>query len=257
VTYIGGSAFSDCDGLTSVHITDLVAWCNISFDDLSSNPLYYAHHLFLNGEEVKDLVIPNSVTSIGGSAFSCCSGLTSVTIGNSVTSIGDVAFYECSGLTSVTIPNSVTEIGWGAFSYCNGMTSLTIPSNVRNIRGWAFSGCSGLTSVTIGKGILSIGEYAFYDCIRLKSLKLEGGCPFKEGCFYNCPIETLYLGGNISGQKPGDSPFIEMTTLSSITIGDGVKSIDDDAFFNCTGLTSVTIPSSVISIGRLAFYGCI
>ena len=98
VTSIGDYAFSECSGLTSVHISDIAAWCNIDFADGYSNPLSYAHHLYLNGEEVKDLVIPNSVTSIGTYAFYDCSGLTSVTIDNSVESIGDYAFSYCKGL---------------------------------------------------------------------------------------------------------------------------------------------------------------
>ena len=101
VTSIGEGAFYYCSGLTSVHISDIAAWCKISFYDGYSNPLIYTQHLFLNGSEVKDLVIPNSVTSIGGRVFYGCSGLTSVTIPNSVTSIGNSAFYGCSGLTSV------------------------------------------------------------------------------------------------------------------------------------------------------------
>ena len=164
VTSIGGSAFERCKGLTSVHISDIAAWCNIDF---SSNPLTYAHHLYLNGEEVKDLVIPNSVTSIGEYAFEGCSGLTSVTIPNSVTSIGDCAFWDCSGLTSVTIPNSVTSIGDRAFCGCSGLTSVTIPNSVTSIEYYAFYGCSGLTSVTIPNSVTSIGMNAFRDCSEL------------------------------------------------------------------------------------------
>ena len=117
VTSIGYYAFKGCSSLTSVNISDLGAWCKISFPD-GGNPLNYAHHLFLNGEEIKDLVIPESVTSVGKSAFAGCSSLTSVTIPESVTSIGDRAFAYCSSLTSVTIPESVTSIGGGAFWYC-------------------------------------------------------------------------------------------------------------------------------------------
>ena len=95
VTSINMEAFKGCSGLTSVHISDLEAWCKITFNGGTSNPLIYAHHLFLNGDEIKDLVIPNSVTSIAFSVFSYCSGLTSVTIPNSVTSIGGYAFYGC------------------------------------------------------------------------------------------------------------------------------------------------------------------
>ena len=82
VTSIWGDAFSGCSALTSVHISDIAAWCNIDFEYNTSNPLFYAHHLYMDGEEVKDLVIPNSVESIGAYAFFGCSGLTSVTIGN-------------------------------------------------------------------------------------------------------------------------------------------------------------------------------
>ena len=123
-----------CSGLTSVHITDLAAWCKITFGD---NPLSYAHHLYLNGEEIKDLVIPNSVTTIGDHVFEGCSGLTSVTIPNSVARIGNFAFEECTGLTSVTIPNSVTSIGVRAFWKCTSLTSVTIGSSVREIGNYA------------------------------------------------------------------------------------------------------------------------
>ena len=127
------------------------------------------------------MTIPNSVTSIGSSAFYNCSGLTSVTIPDSVTSIGNYAFSGCSGLKSisvgsgnanyksvnglllskdgktliqgvngnVTIPNSVTSIGLGAFDGCNGLASVTIPDSVTSIGNYAFRGCSGLASVTI------------------------------------------------------------------------------------------------------------
>lgn len=113
MTRFGDGAFVGCDELTSVHISDLEAWFKISF---GSNPLSPAYHLYLNGQEIKDLVIPNSVSSIGDFVFQGCCGLSSVTIPNTVTTIGIGAFYGCSGLTSITIPNSVTSIGIGAFS---------------------------------------------------------------------------------------------------------------------------------------------
>ena len=123
MTSIGHYAFNGCSGLKAVYITDIAKWCNISFDNLA-NPLSYAHNLYLNGKLVTDLVIPNSVTSIGDSAFEDCTGLNSITIPNSVTSIGDFAFCSCKGLTSVTIGNSVTSIGNDAFRGCTGLTSI-------------------------------------------------------------------------------------------------------------------------------------
>ena len=167
VTSIGMGAFRDCSGLTSVHISDIAAWCNIDFFSSNSNPLYYAHHLYLNGEEVRDLVIPNSVTSIGDYAFYECSGLTSVTIPNSVESIGSYAFSGCSGLTSVTIPNSVTSIGMDAFKNCTGLTSVTIGNSVTSIGWCAFGDCPDLLDVyCYAEKVPSTDSYAFYGSYR-------------------------------------------------------------------------------------------
>lgn len=184
VTSIGERAFWNCWGLTSVNISDIAAWCNIKFSVTNnysinegsswfepySNPLYYAKHLYINGEEVKDLFIPDSVTSIKGYAFYNCIGLTSVTIPNKLTSIGDGAFSGCSGLTSADIPNSVTYIGEYAFSGCSGLTSMVIPDNMTTIENYVFYNCSGLISVTIPNKVTSIGYYAFRGCNNLTDL---------------------------------------------------------------------------------------
>ena len=105
----------------------------------------------------------NSVTSIGGYAFSGCTGLTSVTIPNSVTSIGGYAFSGCTGLTTLTIPNGVTTIGQKTFQNCTSLTSITFAptSSVTSIAEYAFKGCSNLTSITIPSSLTSIGSYAF------------------------------------------------------------------------------------------------
>ena len=161
VTSIGDGAFSGCDGLKEVHINDMSAWCNISFNEYYANPLCYAKNLYLNGKLVTNLVIPDDVKEIKSYAFLYCYGLTSVTIPNSVTSIGDYAFSGCDGLTSITIPNSVTSIGEGAFSNCDGLTSVTIPNSVTSIGDGAFRWCTGLTSIIIGNSVTSIGDYAF------------------------------------------------------------------------------------------------
>ena len=129
VTSIGEYAFDGCTNLNAVHISDLAAWCGINFHGSSSaNPLSIAHRLYLNGEEITNMIIPNSVTSLGYGAFYGCTSLTSVTIPNSVTSIGSSAFSGCTGLTSVIIPNSVTSIGRYAFGDCTSLTELFVGS---------------------------------------------------------------------------------------------------------------------------------
>ena len=93
---IGEDAFSGCSALQKVIVSDIATWCGIQFGDSYSNPLHYAKHLYSNeNTEIKDLVIPNNVSSIGNYAFCYCPSLTSVTIPNSVTSIGEDAFFEC------------------------------------------------------------------------------------------------------------------------------------------------------------------
>ena len=160
VTSIGSSAFSGCSSLTSIivdidnSIYDSRDNCN-AIIETATNTLHTG---------CKNTVIPNSVTIIGSSAYSGCSGLTSITIPNSVTSIGGSAFSSCSGLTSITIPNSVTTIGSSAFFRCSSLTSITIPNSVISIGERAFYNCSSLTSITIPNSVTTIGSSVFYGC---------------------------------------------------------------------------------------------
>ena len=110
VMSIGDNAFSNCESLTSVHISDIAAWCGIDFADYDSNPLSCAKNLYLSGELVTDLVIPNGVMSIGDYVFRACESLTSITIPDNVMSIGEWAFHFCESLISITILNPVCII---------------------------------------------------------------------------------------------------------------------------------------------------
>ena len=125
VESIGINAFEGCSNLTNVYISDLKAWCEITYADSYSTPLRSGSHLYLNGNEITNLIIPDSVTSIGDYAFAGCDGLISVIIPNSVTSIGNYAFQICHGLTSVTIGSGATTIGQAAFNGCSSLISIT------------------------------------------------------------------------------------------------------------------------------------
>ena len=184
VTSIGNRAFSGCSSLTSVYITDITAWCKIS-------GLYYLMYgtsskkLYLNNELITDLVIPDSVTSIGNYAFAWCNSLTSITIPDSVTSIGNSAFYDCSSLTSIEVSknntayksidgNLYSKDGKTFIQYAIGKTDseFIIPDSVTNI-GDSFRNCSSLTSVVIGESVTSIGSDAFYNCSSLNSITFK------------------------------------------------------------------------------------
>ena len=145
-----------------------------------------------------------TVTSIGNSAFSSCSGLTSVTIPDGVTSIGNSAFSYCSGLTSVTIPDSVTSIGNGAFSWCSDLTSVTIPDSVTTIGEYAFFYCTDLTSITIPGSVTSLGNRAFGKCTSLSSITFAGINPpsFGPTAFdhYN-NLQTISLSADMTQEQ--------------------------------------------------------
>ena len=128
---------------------------------------------------IKQVIIDDGVTTIGDGAFANTS-LTSITIPNSVTTIGSSAFYDCSSLTSVTIGNGVRTIEGGAFSSCSSLASITIPNSVRTIGGLAFSYCSSLASITIPNSVTRIWHSAFYGCKNIKQITSEAVTP--PGC---------------------------------------------------------------------------
>ena len=137
-----------------------------------------------NNEKIKEIVLPSTITVIGGNAFCCCTSLTSIEIPNSVTSIGGYAFYGCKGLTSIEIPNSVTGIGDYAFYCCKGLTGIEIPNSVTSIGEHAFYDCSGLTSVVIPNSVTSIGKWAFYGCKGLTSVVIPSSVEKIHECAF-------------------------------------------------------------------------
>ena len=276
VTTIGSYAFTGCRGLKTVTIGNSVMTIGISaFDGCSGlteviwnarNAKYYAVTFFdspfsncnrltdfVFGEEVehipallccelaslKNLVIGNSVTTIGKFAFTSCTGLQKVTIGNSVTAIGGGAFEGCSGLTTVTIGNSVTTIGERAFTSCSGLTEVTIPNSVTTIGDSAFEGCTGLKTVTIGNSVTTIGERAFYSCTSLTEVSIPNSVTnIGSSAFEDCTeLKTVTIGNSVTTIK--SFTFSWCTQMESVTIGEKVESIEDFAFSHCDNLTAV------------------
>ena len=168
------------------------------------------------------VTIPNSVTSIGGTAFYDCSRLASMTIPNSVTSIEDWTFFRCSSLKSVTIPDNVTSIGDYAFAGC-GLRNVTIPDSVTSIDSYAFLGCSSLTSVTIPDSVTSIGYRAFYDCSSLTSVTIpDSVISIYNSAFEGCTsLKRITFGG--------DAPFFLGTNVFSNVSGNAKVFINPDA----------------------------
>ena len=213
---------------------------------------------------LSNIVIPDSVSSIGEWAFSDCSSLKYISIPKSVICLNgnpfvnwngkleclspnfiyedDVLFnknkskiisFRIQNIKSYIIPDSVTSIGNGAFSGCSFLSSIVIPDSVTSIGDGAFSGCSSLSSIVIPKSVTSIGDSAFFGCSSLSNIVIPN-----------------------SVTSIGDSAFSNCSSLSSIVIPESVTSIGDRAFSGCRSLSSIVIPNSVTSIGEWAFSDC-
>ena len=205
VTSIGEYAFSECSSLTNIYYRGTIEdWCNISFSNWTSNPMYYAEHFYMLNEnneyqEVIQIIIPNTITSIGDYKFEGFNSIVSIEIPSSVTSIGSHAFSGCSSLTSIEIPSSVTSIGNYAFSDCSSLTSIEIPSSITSIGSSAFSGCSSLTNIEIPSSVSSIGDFAFYWCTSLTNIEIPKSVTIiGEFAFYNCTsLTNVYYNGKL------------------------------------------------------------
>ena len=277
VTSIGEGAFRSCAALTSIVVED----GNMMYDsrekcnaiiDKSTNTLIAG---------CKNTIIPKSVTNIGNEAFLGCSSLTSITIPNSVTSIGNYAFWWCSALTSITIPNSVTSIGDYAFADCSSLSSINIPESVINVGPSAFSH-SGIYNddsnwendeLHIDNCLIAIkyqtksGEYTIKNGIRL----IAGGAfrgshditsivipnsvqSISESAFSGAYITSLVIPNSVKNIEK--MAFSSCRYLSSVTLGTGITSIEEQLFIHCLALTTINIPENVKKIGANAFSNC-
>ena len=262
VIKIGLVAFEKCISLKAVNISDVEAWCKIKFDSLSdtSNPLVYAGNLYLNGNLVTELIIPQTVTTIENSAFLNCTSITSVTIPESVTYIGNFAFRNCSSLTSVTISGSVTSIGYSAFQNCSSLTSVTIPDSVKSIGNYSFEGCSSLETVYLSENskLQSLETRIFAKCTSLKSIIIpDSVISIGNAAFYDCSsLESVTIPDSVTSIEL--SAFENCSSLESIKLGSDshLNKIASCAFLNCISLTKINIPETVNTIEEKAFYGC-
>jgi len=227
---------------------------------------------------LRNVVLPKDLLSIGKAAFEDCNSLESIVIPDSVRSIGFDAFYSCGSLASIVIPDNVTSIGGGAFMFCRSLESVTIGNGVTSIGVQAFACCSSLTTLTIGKNVELIDYVAFYDCEKLEAVyisDLSAWCNitfdhyFSEidnGRYHANPLyygAKLYLNNKELTELviPDDVKYISsgafynFAHVTKVTIGDNLEQIRDYSFWSCDSLTEVTIGKKVGQIGIYAFYG--
>lgn len=182
---IATNCFSNCNALKGVYITNLSAWCNIVLYD-DDGPLNYAHHLFLNGKEVTNLIIPNDVTEMQTMAFAGCYGLTSVTMNDELTYTGGGTFKNCINLKNIDFGKGLKIIGGQSFYNCQSLTSVSLPDNIKKIHDGAFAECINLQKIDFGDGVETIADGAVDGCENLKSVSFGISTKKIDLSFFMC-----------------------------------------------------------------------
>ena len=250
---VGDYAFNGCTSLTAVYIEALQSWCKIDFSTYGySNPLMYAHNLYLNGELVTELVIPDDITYVGVYSFAGCTPLTSAVIPDSVTQIRAGVFQGCSNLESLTLP------------FIGKFATTTATDDNQYPFGWVFH--TGSTGIDLESGEFELTEQEYYKTAtsrttykayiptKLKSVTITGG-NILYGAFENCRnLTSITLPENLT--KIGVSAFYNCTGLTKINIPESVESIGGSAFSGCKGLSSINLSNNIAAIGSYAFSNC-
>jgi hypothetical protein len=256
--------------LEKVITPNLTAWCNIDFESADANPLYYAHHLFINEDEVTDLTIPQSISKLRFT-FDGASALTSVTFPTSLREIGYCAFYGCSGLTTVTIPNTVTSIGEYAFEGCTGLGSITFEDGNTNLSvvSTAFSlatpkvvvygrqmdfttvPCTALEEVEFGEKVTAISNGAFSDASLLRSVTSRSMVPptIGESTFADDTYNkgALYVKNDAMTAYGAATGWKNFQNIQDVDNPTGIAAVDNDS-----NDTQVSIDGGTICINGVA-----
>ncbi len=217
-----------------------------------------------SNQYVKNVTIVCS-GDIGNNAFENCQQLTTV-LANNGGAIGNYAFASCSSLQTATLGEDVTGIGQYAFSGCSTLSDMQIGSKVTSINSYAFLNCTSLPKMKIPQSVMTINDNSFSGCTSLKDVYItdrstiltlgsNGSLPL----FSACPLDSVYIGGNISYQTAsnyGYSPFYHNTSLRTVVITDEETEISANEFYGCTNLQNFKVGDGVTTFGDWAFSGC-
>lgn len=245
-------AFSGCSGVDSVFIDDLESWCNIDRGyNGEASPLYNGARLFVSGNELKDLVVPASITTIQPGTFYGCESLKTIQLHNGISEISPYLFKGCTGLTNITISGHIKKIGYDAFANCIGLKNVTIEEGVVELGGQVFLNDSNMVAISLPKSLGSIDSYAFYRCNSLNAVyieDLESWCKINFGTYngetYANPLHV------------GCSLYIARKIRKDIEIPANIERINYLAFYGCGSIESVSFHDRVKEIGRQSFSFC-
>lgn len=269
---VANNAFGENPSISEIHITDLSAWCRITFrprQQYSTGTVYPLQYtslypfesllssrfkLYLNDSLLTDLTIPEDVTEISSGAFGGCSSITSVTIPSNVKKIGAGAFNRCNNLSSIAIEDGVEVIESGAFECSSGFKTITLPESLESLGSLSFA-CCDLEAINFPSKLTSIPSSAFYGC-DFTSLEIPSNIKtIDSGAFAYCEkLESINLSEGLT--SIGTGTFAYCKKLASVRLPEGFSGIKDKTFDQCLGLKSVYFPSTIYSITGSPFEGC-
>ncbi len=251
---VGMGAFQNCSNIIYTNYEGtLEQWCAITWESLTSNPVCESHNLYINDEELTEIIIPETVSCVHDYAFWNCESITTLYVPSTVTSFGYHAFGGAFSIQQIMVeadnPNYDSRNGCNALIETNtnilflGSGNTIIPNTVKAIGANAFYGCEGIESINIPVNTDSIHYSAFNACENLRWITVDIGNPVfnsRDDC--NAIIETA-SNTLISGCK-------------NTVIPESVSVIGKQAFAGHRGLQSIVIPSTVVSIEDNAFVRC-
>ena len=255
--------------MTLLDVKDYLCYDNDSIKSLDIREYggKIGNNAFENCDNLKTASIRGLGGNIGENAFYNCTGLETVSLSEIMGGIGNNAFYNCENLGGIEIPNTVAGIGSGCFQNCSSLAYAIIGLGISKLPEDCFYGCSSLPEITIPATVESVGNNVFYYCTSLARVDIEdrqselslGYNNYGDPLFSDCPLDSVYIGGNISyatGSGSGYSPFYRNTSLRSVKITDQETEISENEFYGCTGLTTVELGDGIETIGNYAFSGC-
>ena len=271
VMYVGRNAFLDCDCLifyeyencyylgdneNPYRILYKVKDETITNCVINENTKVINDRAFADCTNLKEIIIPNSVTIIGAYAFYRCNKLISISLSNNLTYIKNNAFLECSSLREIIIPDSVTKIEKMAFYNCTSLQTIKLSNNLTSIEDTTFFGCSSLEKIIIPDNVTKIGSGVFYNCSNLKSVVLSTNLKeLGDNSFNNCSsLKEIIIPDSVT--RIGERAFYSCVNLQTIVLSANLKELDDYTFAECANLVDVVVPDSVIYIGSHVFYCC-
>lgn len=294
VTSIGDTAFGKCINLISIYLPEtLTVIGNRAFEDCKNLIIYTKLSSKLSGwsddwnplnrpvyfgvEEIRDyndlyyLVSDGSITITQYVGKETALEIPSIIDEYQVTKIGNCAFENSVDLTSITLPEEIISIGDYAFRYCRSLTEIILPESLTSIGNRAFENCRNLIIYTklpfnpsgwsenwnpLNRPVyFEVEELQEYNGMKYVVINGNITITHYEGNETTLEVPSLINGYQVT--KIGDRAFEGCTTLTNITLSEGLTHIGKYAFSECTGLTNITLPESLTSIGTSAFYSCI